>query len=333
MDRFQNDYITPENFGDSFLHGKPESIYKQCIKDFKEIVSLQQFKELVQSFNKNVESFQLIETSSLGYCIQYLWLDSHKEKVICVVFDSTNNIHRLLIKPYIIFPKSDRPSSKNLYNMPIKDEWFVFWGGKNEFLNYHYVYESQRYAYDLVVMKDNQTYKDKKMRNENYYAFNKEVVAPADGKVVKVINNIIDNVPSEMNELQPAGNYIVIKHFNNEYSLLAHFKQYSIMVKEGEDVKQGQVVGLCGNSGNSSEPHIHFQVMDSPDINNCKSICILFTDGIVPIQDDIVTQGTPNNNTDSSNSHSLDKFDKAELAFSLTDALLIIPRFIGSLFK
>lgn len=66
------------------------------------------------------------------------------------------------------------------------------------------------------------------MRNENYYAFNKAVVAPADGKVVKVVRNIIDSIPGEMNESQPAGNYVILEHPNKEYSLLAHFKQNSI---------------------------------------------------------------------------------------------------------
>ncbi|WP_332647813.1 M23 family metallopeptidase [Lysinibacillus sp. 54212] len=225
----------------------------------------------------------------MGSLIQYVWIDNRKEKAIGVVFDSTNRIHRLLLKPYMKFPESDKRYSKNMYNMPIKDEWFVFWGGTNEFINYHYAYQSQRYAYDLVIMKDNQTYQDNPMQNENYYAFNREVVAPAHGKVIKVVNHIEDNVPGEMDDTQPAGNYIVLEHPNKEYSFLAHFKQHSIVVKEGEIVQQGQRVGLCGNSGNSSEAHIHFQVMDSPDYTNCQSIRIRFSDGEEPIQGDIVT--------------------------------------------
>lgn len=282
-------YISPENFGHFFLNGNPEILYKQCIKDFKELVTIAQFKELVHSFNQNVESYQLIKTTFIGSFIQYLWLDNHSEKIICVVFDPTNAIHRILLKPYITFPESDNSYSKNTYIMPIKNEWFVFWGGTNEFINYHYVYESQRYAYDLVVMKDNQTYKDDTMRNENYYAFNQEVVAPADGKVLKVTNNIIDNTPGEMNESQPAGNYVILEHPDKEYSFLAHFKQQSIVVNEGDAVKQGQIIGLCGNSGNSSEPHIHFHVMDSPEYITCKSIRIRFNDGVEPIQGNTVT--------------------------------------------
>ena len=190
--------ITPEHFGTAFKQGKTEQIYKQCIKAFQEIVTLEQFHELVLAFNQHVDSYQLVETTSLGEHMQYVWIDNRKEKAICVVFDHANDIHRLLIKPYVKFPRSDSQFSQNTYTMPISDEWFVFWGGTNEFINYHYVYESQRYAYDLVIMPDGKSYKDNTMRNENYYAYGKDVIAPAKGKVLKVVNHIRDNVPGEM---------------------------------------------------------------------------------------------------------------------------------------
>ena len=91
----EDQYITPENFGHYFLNGNPETLYKQCIKDFKELITIGQFKELVQSFNHNVESYQLIKTTLIGSFVQYLWLDKHSEKIICVLFDSMDAIHRL----------------------------------------------------------------------------------------------------------------------------------------------------------------------------------------------------------------------------------------------
>ncbi|QVY62670.1 M23 family metallopeptidase [Cytobacillus gottheilii] len=282
--------VTPENFGEMFLYGNPEVIYEQCSNEFKELVSFQQFSELLKSFNSNVESFHLESASHLGFVTQYVWIDERKEKAISVAFDSSDIIQSLLIKPYNTFPETDNTYSKNKYVMPINEEWFVFWGGTNEFINYHYLYESQRYAYDLVMMKEHVTYQDDPARNENYYAFGKEVTAPADGKVVKVVNHIIDNIPGEMNEKEAAGNYVVIKHEHEEYSMLAHFKESSILVEEGEALEQGQVIGLCGNSGNSSEAHIHFQVMDTPDLFNSKSLRIQFAGGEEPIQGDFVTE-------------------------------------------
>ena len=280
--------ISPEHFGAAFVQEKTQQIYAQCTEDFQEIITFEKFHELVQTFNHDVNSYQLIVTTSLGELMQYVWIDNRKEKAICVVFDKVNTIHLLIIKPYTTFPKSDRQYTKNKYTMPISDTWFVCWGGTNEFINYHYVYESQRYAYDLVIMHNGKSYKDNTIQNENYYAFGKDVIAPADGKVVQVVNHVRDNTPGEMNESKPAGNYIVLQHSNNEYSLLAHFKQESIIVKEGDKVNQGDLIGYCGNSGNSSEPHIHFQVMDSPDIMNCKSIVIRFNNDMKPIQGDFV---------------------------------------------
>ena len=288
--------ITPENLGKRFVESDFEAIYAQCSKEFKMLVTLEQFIEIAYSFNQGVESYRRSTTTSIGSLTQYVWLDNHKEKAICVAFDAMNVIQSLLLKPYIIYPESDQRYTKNKYIMPVKEEWFVFWGGTNELINYHYAYASQRYAFDLVIMKEGQSFKDIPTRNENYYAFNKEVVAPADGQVVKVIDNMVDNVPGEMNESQPAGNYVVIAHPNNEYSMLAHFKQYSIQVKVGDSVKQGQVIGLCGNSGNSSEPHIHFQVMDSEDYVNSQSIRIRFEDETEPVQGDTVSYMRPDNN-------------------------------------
>lgn len=91
-------------------------------------------------------------------------------------------------------------------------------------------------------------------------------------------------------------------------------------------LNQGDLIGTCGNSGNSSEPHIHFQVMDSPDYLNCKSIRIRFNNGTEPIQGDFVTQSIEEKTK-------MDTFDKVEATFTLADFFLLIPRFIGSFFK
>ncbi|YCA46428.1 M23 family metallopeptidase (plasmid) [Bacillus sp. JZ8] len=172
--------------------------------------------------------------------------------------------------------------------MPIKGEWFVFWGGANELINYHYAYENQRYAYDLVKIQEGSSYQNSQIQNENFYAFNEEIIAPADGKVVKILDRIKDNIPGEMDTKNLAGNYVIIEHTKKEYSLLAHLKKNSIQVKIGEFVKEGQYIGKCGNSGNSSEPHLHFQVMDSSNLESGNSLRIRFKDGMEPIQGDTI---------------------------------------------
>ena len=61
------------------------------------------------------------------------------------------------------------------------------------------------------------------------------------------------------------GNYVIIDHGNNEYSVMVHLKKNSIRVKRGERVKRGQVVAQVGQSGLSTEPHLHFEVVSNPD--------------------------------------------------------------------
>lgn len=330
MMRHSSDKITAENFGEMILIANPATIYAQCIKSFQEIVTVNQFSELLNSFNHGVERYNLLQMNELADNYkQYIWLDDNKNKAVCVVFGKDGLIHRILVKPYIKFPQSDNQLTQNIYSMPIKDEWYVFWGGKNEFLNYHYIYPSQRYAYDLVIMKEGKSYNNNSLRNESFYAFNKEVTAPAHGRIVEVVNHIADNLPGEMNADVPAGNYVIIEHAHKEYSFIAHFKQHSIKVRKGEEVTQGQLLGLCGNSGNSSEPHIHFQVMDKPSLERGRSICIRFSGDIDPIQGDYVTPSPIN----TQEKNKLDTVDKADIASSLPDFLLAIPRIIGSFFK
>ncbi len=70
----------------------------------------------------------------------------------------------------------------------------------------------------------------------------------------------------------------MIKHNDQEYSFLAHFIPGSIKVKEGDTVKRGQVIGKCGNSGHSTEPHLHFHFQDHPNFYLGRGIPIKFKD-------------------------------------------------------
>ncbi|MGE7691692.1 peptidoglycan DD-metalloendopeptidase family protein [Lysinibacillus sp. NPDC097214] len=280
---------SPEEVIDIWLSEGYEEVYNATSKDFQEIVTLEQFIELSKSFNKGVKNYQLETKTILQNLTHCLWSDDKREKAVVASFDESNQIQRFYLKPFIAYPKTDQQYTKNKYIMPIKSEWFVFWGGTNEVVNYHYVYENQRYAYDLVKVQDGQSYQNSPIQNENFYAFDEDIIAPAEGKVVKVVDGVKDNVPGEMDERNAAGNYVVIEHANNEFSMIAHFKKNSILVKSGDTVTEGQLIGKCGNSGNSSEAHIHFQVMDSPDLVYGKSIRILFKDGKEPIQGDTLS--------------------------------------------
>jgi murein DD-endopeptidase MepM/ murein hydrolase activator NlpD len=78
-----------------------------------------------------------------------------------------------------------------------------------------------------------------------------------------VVDGSFDCEPGEADRNVGVGNMIMIDHQNGEFSLLCHFKHDSICVKVGDKVKQGDLLGLCGNTGNTSQPHIHFNLQDN----------------------------------------------------------------------
>ncbi|RDW18635.1 M23 family peptidase [Oceanobacillus chungangensis] len=319
--------MNPEDFGSIFQNEDFEKLYHCTSKDFQQQISIEQFIALAAPFNTGVKHYQLEYKSRLQELNHYIWLDNRKEKAIAISFDKHQQIQRLYLKPFITYPESDKRYTKNTYYMPIKGEWFVFWGGANELINYHYIYESQRYAYDLVKENEGLSYRNTKILNENFYAFNEEIIAPADGKVIKIIDGFKDNIPGEMDAENPGGNYVIIEHSKKEYSLLAHLKKNSIQVQAGDLVKQGQCIGKCGNSGNSSEPHLHFQVMDSSDFESGKSLRIRFKDGVEPIQGDTISNVSVHRDAID------EKIDKVDNALTIGELLLLIPRAIAQFFK
>ncbi|MBW8878048.1 MAG: M23 family metallopeptidase [Acidobacteria bacterium] len=72
------------------------------------------------------------------------------------------------------------------------------------------------------------------------------------------------------------GNYVVLRHAGGEYSQYAHLKQGSVRVKVGDAVTRGQVLGQVGQTGNTTEPHLHFQLTDGQDPLYSRGIPIVF---------------------------------------------------------
>lgn len=263
-------------------------MYRYFSKELMEKVPEGYLPKLLQALWKKGEKPTLIAHKSLGGIESYVWTDSTGLRGIQTGI-ANNEIVSLQMYPLHQW-ESDHHPTKQAYKPPFTGEWLVFWGGNNEFVNYHYASLGERYAYDLVIARGGLSYEGDPSKNESYYAFGQPVVAPRDGTVVRVENNIVDNDPVGVpNEKDMAGNYVVIDHGNGEYSMLAHFKKGSVVVKKGDVVKQGQLLGECGNSGNSSEPHIHFQVSDKPQFEEGMSIRIRFEGGIDPVYGQTIT--------------------------------------------
>jgi len=153
---------------------------------------------------------------------------------------------------------------KGDYILPFIGKWTVFNGGVNAGLH-HGGSISQKYAYDFIIANDEgKSFEGDGRAVQNYFCYDKAVVAPADGTIVvakkKAKDSFVDGLTAYCDSFDLRGNYIVIKHHDNEYSLTAHLAPNSITVNVGDQVKQGDVIAKCGNTGNSSEPHIHFQL-------------------------------------------------------------------------
>ncbi len=161
--------------------------------------------------------------------------------------------------------------------LPFAGRWLVFWGGDTKEQNYHHDAPNQRFAFDFIgVDEGGRTRRGDGSKNEDFYAFGREILTPADGIVTDVIEGVRDNLPGSMNPYSALGNAVIIQHRENEVSVLAHFKQGSVRVKVGQSVKKGRVLGLCGNSGNSSEPHLHYHLQNTPIIQDGTGIKCFF---------------------------------------------------------
>ncbi len=199
-----------------------------------------------------------------------------------ISLDNNAKINGLFVKPYKErnLPKLERNKTELI--LPFREEWTVFWGGDTKALNYHVESEAQKNAFDMVVTdQKGKTFKTDGKTNEDYYAYGKDLIAPCDAEVVLVVDGVKDNTPGELNPIYVPGNTVILKTVNKEYLFFAHFKQNSIVVKQGQKVKQGELLGFCGNSGNSSEAHLHFHIQNVEDMNKATGAKCYFNEIVV----------------------------------------------------
>ena len=147
--------------------------------------------------------------------------------------------------------------SKTPLHLPFSGAWTVEWGGRTAQQNHHLLSTDMRYACDFVLPHHGDG-----SRNQDYDCFGRPILAPAGGLVSEAVDGIDDNRPGEPRP-PVCGNHVVIDHRNGEFSYLCHFQKGSLAVKVGDAVKAGQLVGKCGNSGQSSRPHLHFHLQNA----------------------------------------------------------------------
>jgi hypothetical protein len=162
--------------------------------------------------------------------------------------------------------------------LPFSGQWLVYQGGHGIFDNAYQMTDDRQFAIDFVLLKNGSPFEGDATTNEQFYCFGQPVLAPADGRVVRVVNTIGDNAPGKPSQDPQNGNMILIAHTDNEYSLLTNLKQNSVKLKHGDMVKQGDPVGECGNSGNSIAPRVHYQLQNSSGFPTTQSLPAQFVD-------------------------------------------------------
>jgi murein DD-endopeptidase len=146
-----------------------------------------------------------------------------------------------------------------------------------------HAYISQRYAIDWVeAYPDGKTFQGEEKDNKSYKIYGAEIHSVADGVVTEVKDGIPQNVPNAEEHAVPitletvGGNHVIVDIGGGRFAFYAHMQPGSPRVKVGYHVKTGQVLGLVGNSGNSSEPHLHFDICDASSMLACEGLPYAF---------------------------------------------------------
>ena len=183
--------------------------------------------------------------------------------------------------------------SQTKFSLPLEGMWY---DGSGPSLHTHHRWAvPEEFAHDFVrIGAEGLAYSGDGTHFADYYAYGQPVLAAADGQVVAVLDDVEEDegllqragepldlymqriVGRQTEQLKQGsrgivGNHVIIKH-GGEYSMYAHLKPGSVLVKPEQSVTRGQPIAAVGNSGSSTEPHLHFQVCDAPDPLMCAGI-------------------------------------------------------------
>lgn len=261
-----------------YNHNMADNIFHILSKEMQEVLPIEKAKDFVASFKQQLGNITTTEFIRYNSALA-VYKTQFELGVLAlnISIDNNSKISGISFRPYIPdnIPKIERNQTKLI--LPFNNEWTIVWGGDTKEDNYHVAVQSQKNAFDFVIKdKTGKSFRNSEQSNEDYYCFGEKLIAPCDAEIVLVVDGVKDNIPGEMNSYFPTGNTVVLKPVNNEYIYFCHFKQHSIVAKEGQSVKQGDLLGLCGNSGNSSEAHLHYHIQNVENMNIATGIKCYF---------------------------------------------------------
>lgn len=194
---------------------------------------------------------------------------------------------------YRVYPSSyDHTPSQIRFRLPLEGPVTVAWGGSTRDVNYHVIAPDQRWAYDLLVTHNGRSSQGAGTELEQYYAFGLQVLAPAAGRVHEARDGEPDHpVGSTWKGELVVGNHVILEVGHRQFLFVAHLQYGSLAVQTGDSVRAGQVLGRVGNSGKSSEPHVHIHLQDTPVLHFGEGIPFYFHD--YRLGDSLVRRGMP----------------------------------------
>ncbi len=238
---------------------QPGDLGKTQLKRMQENLSY------IRSVAGKIQSLELLEQEEN----MLVYKTTHENTAMEVRFSVNDHCQ---LKSYQIdthYPDSLQVLKRNHSGMrlPFEGEWYVVWGGPTLEQNYHNAHRNMQGAFDFSVKDSSgKLFRGSGRKNEDYFAFGKKVLAPCRATVEKVIKGIEDNTVGKPSAQHTYGNAIVLRTDHQEYILLAHLKNGSIRVAEGQRVEPGTLLAQCGNSGYSAEPHLHFILQNVGDL-------------------------------------------------------------------
>lgn len=194
------------------------------------------------------------------------------------------------------------------YRFPLRGNWYV--AASASYHTAHRWAVAEEFAYDLIRLgADGRSHRGQGRRLADFHAYGQPVLAARDGKVVRAVDGVAEDAgllrradESKPDYLQrvmrnqadllaadksgAGGSHVVIDHGNGEFSSYSHLVPGSLRVRAGDTVRAGQSLGKLGHSGNSTEPHLHFQVCDGPDPLYCAGLPVQF-DGLDLVNSDV----------------------------------------------
>ncbi len=147
-----------------------------------------------------------------------------------------------------------------LNSVPLLPPFYGAWEIYQGFDGPHTHKGQWRHALDFYMTEQGQSFNDRGANLDDYFCFGLPVISPVSGQIVRASDKLPDNTPGEVDVKNNWGNFILIRLENGLHVLLAHLRQHSIKVAEGDHVKPGDQLAACGNSGRSPQPHVHLQV-------------------------------------------------------------------------